>query len=184
MSFETFQHAKPVPVPGLVGTLPYAIIPLVVGWFLLGHNVGFWAMFFVLLISTPLRQGIATNKWHRSFAIAKVAFIEQGFKVDFEHDPRLMIDAGQRKAAVVSPADGSYDVLDLSDIIAWAHEWEDSNKHTTNSRGDITRTRIVHKNNCLVLETRNPHKPRYEFPIGNYETGVEWKARLSALLKG
>jgi len=104
--------------------------------------------------------------------------------VDFEHDPRLMVDVGQRKIAVVTPADGSYDVFDLSDILAWAHEWEDVNKHRTNSRGDVTSSRIVHKNNRLVLETRNPHRPRYEFPIGNYETGVQWKARLSALLKG
>ena len=184
MSFETFKHTKPVPVPGLAGAIPYAVIPLALGWYVAGLSVGFFAMIIIVVMSTGARQGHATKKWHQSYATAKQDFVKRGYQVDFEHDPRLMIDAGQRKAAVVSPADGSYDVFDLSDIIAWAHEWEDSNKHTTNSRGYVTSTRLVHKNNRLVLETRNPRKPRYEFPIGNYDTGTEWKARLSALLKG
>ena len=184
MSFETVQHTKPVPVPGLAGTIPYAIVPLAIGWYVVGFNAGFFAMCIVLVASTGARNGLATTKWHRSYAAARAAFIERGFKVDFEHDPRLMVDAGQRKIAVVSPADGSYDLFDLSDILGWEHLWDDMNKHTTNSRGYITSSKIVHKNNRLVLKTRNPHKPRYEFPIGNYETGELWMARLAALLKG
>ncbi len=187
MTAETVRYDKPIGKPSVVLDVLYVFSTLAVGGFCLLRGIWLGVLGAALFMGALYfgRLASVTNAWHRSYASARRHMVNAGYKIDFEHDPRLMVDTARRKIAVVTPADGVYDIMDFTDILEWEHLW--INKETPRSTDSAQRllgSQYTKENNRLVLKTRNPHVPRYEFPIGNYDTGQLWMARLSALLKG
>lgn len=185
MTFETVRYDKPLGKVSNLRDIAYMATAFGLGWLFGGFWIGVLSFLAVPFILVGSRLVLMTNAWHAGFAVAKRHMTKQGYTVDFEHDPRLMIDSKQRKVAVVTPAEGVYDLLDFNDILEWEHLWIDKStprKAMLNER--VIGMTYTRENNRLVLKTRNPHTPRYEFPIGNYDTGQLWMARLGALLSG
>jgi nitrate reductase NapE component len=185
MACETVNYAKPCRQRNSVNDLLlFTVVPLVAGGFIWGFGFGIVLAF----LSLCIRQ-IAYSKdrtgLHTSFEKAKSQLIAQGYQLDFVATPCFAIDSQKRKCAMVIPAQGRYDLYDLSDILRWEHKWIDKSTplHSalTNRVKDVKITKI---NNRLVIETNNPHSPFYDFPIGSYDNGELWMARFGALMSG
>ena len=132
---------------------------------------------------TGIRIVVGSKDWGRSFGQAKTHMTKQGFQVDFTYSPRLLIDAQNRKLALVSPGAGSYDFYDLTDILGWEHTWMNKSAPLiANISGRATRLIHTKEDNMLVIKTNNPDNPLYQFPIGSYDNGQLWLARLNALI--
>jgi len=184
MAFETIKYAKSLDKPNnLKDLLLFIFTPFAAGWVIFGFWWAFVVMLAVLFGVAGIRIVVGSKDWGRSFQQAKTHMTKQGFQVDFTHSPRLIIDATNRKIALVSPGAGSYDLYDLTDILGCDHTWMNkSAPQITNFAGRATRLIHTKEDNMLVIKTKNPHNPLYQFPIGSYDNGQLWLARLGALI--
>lgn len=186
MTCETVTYAKPLGKPNnLRDVLLVIIAPFLVGWAIFGFWWGILLMLASLFGVHGIRVVMAAAGGSTSFEQAKEHLVAHGYQVDFAGEPWLAIDSQKRKIALVSPNDGTYDLYDLSDLLQWEHQWVD---HETPIRSMVTNrisnVRISKINNRLIIKTKNPHKPRYEFQINSYDIGQLWVARLGALVNG
>lgn len=141
---------------------------------------GLWAITgLVLMLIGILIWLIQRNK--EVCGNAKAHLTKQGNEVDFQLGNAL-IDSRAKVIAFVDVNKRTYDRYCTRDILGLEHQWV--NKTTASGLGNniVTNTRQI--DNVVVFKTNNPAKPLYKVPVGSYEAGELWMARLGAIING